>query len=155
MCFVCGLDNEFGLKASFYELENGELAAIFQPRNEHQSYPGRMHGGLVGALLDETIGRAIMIKNKDGFWGVSIEINIRYKKPVLLGVELKVIGRITSEQSRTFEGSGEIYLPDGEVAASGSGKFLKMPLEKITDPAFLENNWHIIHSEADPHIIDY
>ena len=27
MCVVCGLDNPFGLKAAFYELENGSLAA--------------------------------------------------------------------------------------------------------------------------------
>ena len=28
-CIVCGLDNDLGLKASFYELENGELVALF------------------------------------------------------------------------------------------------------------------------------
>jgi len=36
-CLVCGLKNEFGLKASFYELENNELVAIFKPLEEHQS----------------------------------------------------------------------------------------------------------------------
>lgn len=40
MCLVCGLKNPSGLKASFYELENEELLAIFRPSNEHQSYPG-------------------------------------------------------------------------------------------------------------------
>ena len=28
MCFVCGLDNGFGLKSRFYELEDGQLLAI-------------------------------------------------------------------------------------------------------------------------------
>ncbi|MCK4890494.1 MAG: PaaI family thioesterase, partial [Candidatus Aminicenantes bacterium] len=44
MCFVCGLKNSFGLHSSFYELENGELMAIFSPGEEHQGYPGRLHG---------------------------------------------------------------------------------------------------------------
>ena len=72
MCLVCGLKNPFGLKASFYELENDELLAIFRPSEEHQSYPGRLHGGIATAVLDETIGRAILMKVED-IWGVTID----------------------------------------------------------------------------------
>ena len=78
-CLVCGLKNEFGLKASFYELENDELVAVFRPLDEHQSYPGRMHGGIAGAILDETIGRAIMIRDENLF-GVTVELNLKYIK---------------------------------------------------------------------------
>ena len=63
MCLVCGLKNRSGLGAYFYELDNGELLAIFRPAEEHQSYPGRLHGGIATAILDETIGRAIMINS--------------------------------------------------------------------------------------------
>ncbi|GAJ01339.1 unnamed protein product [marine sediment metagenome] len=72
MCLVCGLKNPFGLRSSFYELDNDELLAVFKPMEEHQSYPGRLHGGIATAVLDETIGRAIMIKHRD-IWGVTIE----------------------------------------------------------------------------------
>ena len=61
MCLVCGLKNPFGLQTAFYELESDELLAIFKPMEEHQSYPGRLHGGIATAILDETIGRAIMM----------------------------------------------------------------------------------------------
>ena len=44
MCFVCGMENKLGLKAYFYEMENGELVATFTPKSIHQSYPGRLHG---------------------------------------------------------------------------------------------------------------
>ena len=54
MCLVCGLKNPYGLKAAFYEMDNQELVALIRPRDEHQSYPGRLHGGLTTALLDET-----------------------------------------------------------------------------------------------------
>ena len=35
MCFVCGLKNPSGLRASFYELDSGELMATFSARDEH------------------------------------------------------------------------------------------------------------------------
>ena len=31
MCLVCGLKNQFGLRAAFYELDNDELLAVFTP----------------------------------------------------------------------------------------------------------------------------
>ncbi len=46
MCFACGLDNKFGLKARFFEIEGKELVGIFTPADEHQGYPGRLHGGI-------------------------------------------------------------------------------------------------------------
>ena len=76
MCLVCGMENSFGLKAFFYELENNELLAVFSPLAEHQSYPGRLHSGIASAMLDETIGRAILIKNQD-VWGVTVELNLK------------------------------------------------------------------------------
>ena len=155
MCFLCGLKNSFGLKGQFFELENNELVCIFKPSDEHQSYPGRLHGGITTAVLDETVGRAIMMKHKDGeFWGVTIEFTTRFKKPIPLNEELRVVGRITSETSRTFEGTGELLLPDGEVAAIGFGKYLRMPLNKIADFNPVEQEWKVESSPKDPSEIE-
>jgi acyl-coenzyme A thioesterase PaaI-like protein len=132
MCLVCGLKNQLGLKASFYELENEELLAIFHPLDEHQSYPGRLHGGIATAILDETIGRAILMKERD-IWGVTIDFSTRYRQPVPLDEEIRVIGRIDHIANRYFEGTGEILLKDGSVAVEGKGKFIKLPLDDIAD----------------------
>jgi len=148
-CIVCGLSNELGLKASFYELENGELVAIFKPIDEHQSYPGRMHGGISSAILDETIGRAILIKD-ESMWGVTTELTLKYKKPVPLNEELKVVGRITKDSRRLFEGTGEIILKNGDVAVTAEGKYIKMPIKKITDSEFEENDWRLFQSGDEP-----
>lgn len=152
-CIVCGLQNDLGLKASFYELENGELAAIFKPMDEHQSYPGRMHGGVSSAILDEVIGRAILIKD-ESMWGVTTELVLKYKKPVPLNEELKVVGRITRDTKRLFEGTGEIILKNGDVAVTAEGKYIKMSLEKITDSEFDKGEWGVFHSEDDPDEIE-
>jgi acyl-coenzyme A thioesterase PaaI-like protein len=153
MCLVCGLKNPFGLHSSFYELENDELLAIFKPMKEHQSYPGRLHGGIATAVLDETIGRAILIKNRD-IWGVTIEFDTRYRKPVPLMEEIRVIGRITNEAPRYFEGTGEILLSDGTVAIEGRGKFIKLPLEKIADFDYDEQEWKVTPSPNDPQYVE-
>ena len=153
MCLVCGLKNQFGLKASFYELENEELLAIFRPSEEHQSYPGRLHGGIATAILDETIGRAILIKDRN-VWGVTINFSLRFRQPVPLDEEIRVIGRIDHIANRFFEGSGEILLPDGSVAVEGKGKFIKLPLDGIADFDAEEQEWKVIASPDDPEFAD-
>lgn len=149
LCLVCGMNNDLGLKTSFYELENGELVSVFKTKEEHQSYPGRLHGGITGAVLDETIGRAIMIKDRK-VWGVTIELSVSYKKPIPLNTELKAVGRITKDSSRIFEGTGELLLPNGEIAATAHGRYLKMPIDKITSVDELHMEWLMVESLEDP-----
>ncbi len=153
MCLVCGMKNDFGLKTSFYELDNGEIVAFFTPMEGHQSYPGRLHGGITGAILDETIGRAIMMTDKDT-WGVTIELNITYRKPVPLDAELKVVGRITKDSRRIFEGTGELILPNGDIAATAHGRYMKMPIDKISDIGDEDMEWQVLHTEEDPEEIE-
>jgi acyl-coenzyme A thioesterase PaaI-like protein len=150
MCFVCGLRNAFGLKSRFYELENGEIMAIFQPSSEHQGYPGRLHGGIAATILDETIGRAIMQMYSDNIWGVTVDFSMRLRKPVPLDREIRVIGRIVNDGKRTFEGTGEILLDDGTVAIEGKGKYLKMDIEKIADFDHEGEEWRVVTSPDDP-----
>jgi len=153
MCLVCGTENVFGLRADFFELEGDELLAIFEPRDEHQSYPGRLHGGVAAAILDETIGRAIMMRHDGDVWGVAVELTTRYKKPVPLGQALRVIGRITRDTSRIFEGTGEILLEDGSVAVEGRGKYLRFPIDQIAE-FDLSRDWRVVSAESDPEEIE-
>ena len=139
-CFICGVRNDASLRVAFYDVtsEEGhpETMARFTGRTEHQGYPGRMHGGAATGILDETIGRAINAANgKDDptTWGVAVELSVRFHKPVPLNTELTARGRITRERRRLFEGTGEIYLPDGTVAVSADGRYMKLGLEQISD----------------------
>ena len=156
MCLVCGLENGIGLKARFYELSNDELVAIFTPAEEHQSYPGLLHGGISSSILDETIGRAYIGRGGDEAWGMTMELTIRYLKPVPLGRQLKVVGRITEEDDRFFKGTGEIILPDGSVAVTGAGTYRKLSLDKISSSGvdFEALGWRVVHDESDPESID-
>ncbi|NOX17244.1 MAG: PaaI family thioesterase [Chlorobi bacterium] len=154
LCFVCGINNEFGLKASFYEIENEELAAVFHPNDFHQGYPGRLHGGIASTALDETIGRAILIKDKN-IWGVTLELNLKFRKPIPLDKPVKVVARLTEVGTRVFEGTGEIILENGDIAVTAHGKYFKIPLDKITDKEFKAEEWFKIKGENDPEEIEF
>ncbi|MBL0380745.1 MAG: PaaI family thioesterase [Desulfofustis sp. PB-SRB1] len=136
--------NDYGLKTTFYETDNKELIALFTPRACHQSYPRITHGGITAAILDEAIGRAIMIHSDSATFGVTIELTITYKKPVPYDCRLKALCRITSNRGRIFEGTGELYLPDGTIAATARGRYLKRTLGQITDESFTDEQWFAV-----------
>jgi acyl-coenzyme A thioesterase PaaI-like protein len=152
-CFVCGVDNVMGLKTEFYELEDGTLAATCAASPLHQSYPGRVHGGVCTALLDETIGRAINISEPDT-WGVTVEITTRFKKPVPYDVPLLVLGKITENRSRLFSGEGWLVLPDGTVAVTASAKYMKLKLDTIAEFDGTTDTWELFPRAGDPVELD-
>lgn len=152
-CFVCGVENPFGLHTDFYELEDGTLAARVTPQEQHQSYPGRIHGGISTALLDETIGRAINVAEPDT-WAVTAEITTSYKKPVPYGVLLTVIGKVLENSRRMFTAEGAILLPDGTVAVTATGKYVKLPLERIANFDAAGETWEQYLRASDPEWID-
>ncbi len=154
MCFVCGVKNSLGLNASFYEVDSGELVAVVNPAPEHQGYPGRLHGGIAAAILDETIGRTITMGKESEVWGVTLELNIKYLKPIPINEEIKVVAKLI-EDKRIFRGTGKIILANGEIAAEAEGKYLRLPIEKIADFDRQENEWEVISSLSDPHTIEF
>jgi uncharacterized protein (TIGR00369 family) len=154
MCFVCGIDNQAGLHTDFYELENHQLIAIFKGHDIHQSYPSRMHGGIIAALLDETIGRAIQIE-EEGIWGVTVEISIKYHKPVPLDQELRVVGYITNNRRLLFEGEGYLYDLNQEVLATCTAKYMKQKVSNIiNDEEFVEEKWIFVDHQEMPEVFE-
>ena len=121
LCFVCGMQNPIGLKAFFYQDEQGQVVAHVTGKEEHQGYPGVMHGGIVTALLDEVIGRVAIAHD---LWAVTAKLEVRFRHPVPLGQPLTLVGEMTRLRSRTLEGRGEIRLEDGTVAAEAEGVYI-------------------------------
>lgn len=148
-CFVCGVKNPLGLHTEFFELEDGTLAAKVTPKSCHQSYPGRVHGGVCAALLDETIGRAINIPEPDT-WAVTVEINTRYHKPVPYDVPLTVTGKVLENNRRLFTGEGAILLPGGETAVTATAKYMKLKIEDIADFDSNGEDWRLYPRADDP-----
>lgn len=132
MCMICGMNNNFGVQAQFYELENGEVCGLFEFKEEHQSYPGRVHGGMISAMLDELACRAYWVISPEKL-AVTLELNTKYRKPVPYGVRLKGTGKIIKHTSRYFIALCKILDDESNILAEGEIKYLLLPNEKITD----------------------
>lgn len=128
MCFACGLENPVGLKMAFYEDDEGRVVANFTTRDEHQGYPGVVHGGIVTALLDEVLGRVAIASER---WMVTGRLNIRFRRPIPLGETLTIVGEAVNWKKRTLEARGEIRLANGQLGAEAAGTFLEIPPERV------------------------
>ncbi|MCD8201205.1 MAG: PaaI family thioesterase [Clostridia bacterium] len=131
MCAVCGLDNEAGLRAPFYTMEDGSVVTVFQYRAEHQSYPGRVHGGLIAAMIDEMGLRGIWAKEgSETTYGVTLSLEVKFRKPVPYDTKLLGRGIVTSETGHFF--TVHAVITDGKsVLAEGDVKYMKLTPEQI------------------------
>lgn len=128
-CFVCGSENTIGFNARFYEMDNNQVVCLAKCENFYQSYPNRLHGGMSAMLLDETMGRAIMITDPR-MWSVTVDLQLKYIKPVPLDNTLRIVGKITDNR-RLFVGEGYIMLEDGTIAVTATARYLKQSTSAI------------------------
>ena len=125
-CFVCGQRNPFGLHLVF-RLEGDSVVADFQPREEHQGFPGVIHGGIVAAVLDEALGRTSLLGNNQE-WTMTGRLEVRYRRYVPYGPLLRVRARLGTERRRMMQATGVLTLADDEntMLAEAQGTFLPL-----------------------------
>lgn len=128
MCFVCGRNNPIGLHVHFFADEGNRIHADFTPQDQHQGFPGIIHGGLISALLDEAIGRTAIAND---LWCVTAELTVRFKKPVPIGEPLRVLGHIVERTTRVLRGRGEIRrVRDNMLLAEAEGIYIRLSDEQ-------------------------
>ncbi len=133
MCAICGMDNKYGVHAQFYNMEDGSVMSKFRYREEHQSYPGRVHGGLITAMLDEMGLRALWAKEgNDEQFGVTMSLDTKYRKPVPYNTDLIGKGVVVKNNRKFLEVESEILDLEGNVLANGTIKYIKLDNNKIT-----------------------
>lgn len=121
MCFGCGKDNPMGLHLHFRTDEDGCYTS-FVPQPVHQSYDGRMHGGLISTLLDETMGNyPYMYEHKVAY---TARLEVRFRQPVRIGERIDVITKVKRRKGQLLEMTGQVIREDGTVAAEADGKLM-------------------------------
>lgn len=121
MCFACGEENPVGLHLHFFWIPNGVMA-FFTPKPEHQSYNGRMHGGLITVLLDEIMGNYLF--KKEGVPAYTARIDLRFRTPVQIGTTIRCEGHEVKRKGRLVVMEGVIINPDGTVAAEATSTLM-------------------------------
>lgn len=124
-CFVCGDRNDYGLKVDFF-FDKGISRAEYVAEEKFQGYKDILHGGIISALLDEVMIKAVIAK---GFLVVTVEIEVKFLKPVRIGEKLFLEGKVTGEQKKIFTAEGKVRNSKGEIVATGKGRFFKVTEE--------------------------
>ena len=143
MCIICGLENKLGVKASFYNMEDNSVGARFMFKEEHQSYPERVHGGMISALLDELAGRALWATDPE-LMGVTANMTIKFRKPVPDNTLLLGRGYITKRSGRIFSAEAKIFDQNKTVLAELTGNYVILPNNQITSKENLSEEVSIL-----------
>jgi acyl-coenzyme A thioesterase PaaI-like protein len=124
-CWGCG-DNSFGIHLRLPEAEGlTEYESYLEFDERHQAGPGLVHGGLVGAALDEACG---LLASWYRFPTVTARLFVHYRLPVPINTELLVQSRVDDERGRRIHISGELVDGD-DILAQARGAFVHVPLE--------------------------
>ena len=132
MCLICGLENNLGLKADFYNMEDNSVGAIFTFKDVHQSYPGRVHGGMISALLDELAGRVIWVTDPELF-GVTATMTVKFRRPVPYNTKLFGQGEMVKRSGRLFTAKAKVMDENKNTLAELEGTYMILPSDKITN----------------------
>jgi len=117
-CFGCGCNNPIGLKLKFVR-EGDTLKADFTPDKVYQGWPGLLHGGILGCLLDEAMSNAAYAT---GCTCLTASITIRQRQPIKVETPLVVTARVTRHRKKLIETEGRVCLADGTVVAESTAK---------------------------------
>jgi len=145
MCFICGLENPVGLHLHIYEVEPGVVETTYMAPEHFQGYPGVLHGGIVGALIDEISGRAHMGSDPNNpRFMFTAKLEVKYRKNVPVGKPLRIIGKAGKSKSRSAEAWAGIYdAATNELLAEGNTLSINVPDEQLDKSRLGELGWKI------------
>ena len=90
--------------------------------------PGHVHGGWVASGFDEVMGMAQALGSDPG---MTAKLEIFYRKPTPLGVELTFEGWIDVVRGRKIRCKGELRGPDDVLLANAEGLFVSVDFEAM------------------------
>lgn len=145
MCFICGLENPAGLHLHFYEIAPGIVEAAYTAPEHFQGYPGVLHGGIVGALIDEISGRAHMGSDPTApRFMLTARLEIKYRRNVPVGKALRIVGNARRARGKAAEAWGGIYLQEtGELLAEGTTLLIDVPEGQLEQARLAELGWRV------------
>jgi len=149
-CFVCGLENPFGLHLQFFTEENGDVVVQHTVPEQYQGYPGVVHGGVVAAMLDEVAGRVFMGDPSQPRFMYTARMEIRYRKNVPVCQPLRLVGRPGKNKGRTATASGAIYGPAGELLAEADLLLVEVPSDVVDTTNLEQLGWKVYSEDAFP-----
>jgi uncharacterized protein (TIGR00369 family) len=125
--------NNYGafLEMDLEVLKEGEVKYTLEIKEKHLATPIAAHGGVVAGLIDGTLGvAALSVTGKSGNVVSTVELQVNFLKPVVLGDQLVAIGKVISAGKRLLYAEASVTNQKGVLVAKASGTFNAYPVEK-------------------------
>lgn len=122
-CFVCAprSQNPIGLALEFEATPEGAKVNV-QFGESFQSYPGIVHGGVISAVMDETMAYAIILKH--GVLPFTSSLKVEYRMPVESGKSFVCEARVVSREGNRFRVDARLKDEKGRAVILAAATFV-------------------------------
>ncbi len=129
-CFACGTDNPIGLNMQFYRMADMVCSDMVLERN-HEGWENMAHGGIISTLLDEVMSWTVLYFKRTFL--VTRKMNIKYIRPVPLGMPLTARGKILNESNDVqIDIRGEIVDSEQRLLVRSRAEFVMLKEKQLT-----------------------
>ncbi|MFL5871747.1 MAG: PaaI family thioesterase [Solirubrobacterales bacterium] len=108
-----------GFKLVEIDPDAGTIEVAFTATEQFLNPAGTVQGGFLAAMLDDTLGPALVATLGDGEWAPTTNLHVQFLRPVAAG-ELRGHGRIVRRGRDVAFMAGELRDDDGEVVATAT-----------------------------------
>lgn len=129
-CFACGTENPIGLNMQFYRMKDMVCSDIVLEK-DHEGWENMAHGGIISTLLDEVMSWTVLYFKRTFL--VTRKMDIKYIRPVPLGIPLTVRGKILSETDNLrIDIRGEITDSEERLLVRSRAEFVMLTENQLT-----------------------
>ncbi|WP_429912339.1 PaaI family thioesterase [Glycocaulis sp.] len=109
----------------------GAIEVSFEAREDFLNPAGTIQGGFLAAMLDDTMGPAIVLASDGKSYAPTINLNVSFLRPVLPG-RVRVKARIVQMGKTVAYLAGELFDSNGQLAATAtaSARVIANPMGK-------------------------
>ena len=108
-----------GFKLLEIDPDRGTIRVQFEGKREFLNPMGVVQGGFVAAMLDDTLGPALVCTLPPGHFAPTIELKVNFIKPAPLGVLIGE-GRLVARGGTIAFLAGELRTGSGELVATAT-----------------------------------
>lgn len=106
-----------GLAFANIDPERGTIEVDFEAKPEFLNPAGNVQGGFLAAMLDDTMGPALVATLDAGAFAPTVNLNVQFHRPAKVG-PLRGVGRVVMRGREVCQLSGELRQDDKIVATA-------------------------------------
>ena len=127
LCFACGQQNANGLQLTF-ERQGDQIVTTYKGGENHQGFPGFLHGAVITALVDEVMSRIPVLENR---WGMSARLDIRFRLPIAINQRVTATAEKSGRHGNFITTKAWVTLEDDRVAVEATGSYALLSEESL------------------------